>query len=81
MLLPVPLHTFQFTLLDVGYGKTFRPSVVATPYPVTELISAFGAQVIVSVVAVPVAEVVTTEAQALAAIALVPRAEVPLAMV
>jgi len=43
--------------------------------------SAFGAHVIVSVEAVPVAEVVTTVAQAFAEIELVPSDEVPLAIV
>jgi hypothetical protein len=43
--------------------------------------SAFGAHVMVSVEAVPVAVVVTTVAQAPEAIADVPSADVPLAMV
>lgn len=50
-------------------------------YPVVEVGSALKSAMMLSVVAVPVAEVVTTVAQAPEPIALVPRADVPLAIV
>ena len=50
-------------------------------YPVTALIEPFGFHAIASVLATPVAVVVTTVAQAPEAIAEVPRADVPLAIV
>lgn len=76
----VGLQTFQFTLFAVGYGYIATPPVVTGAYPVTAEISAFGVHEITSVVAVPVAVVVTTVAQAPEVIADVPIAEVPLAM-
>lgn len=54
---------------------------VAGTYPVTPVGSLLNPHQITSVVAVPVAEVVTTVSQVAEEIALVPIAEVPLAMV
>jgi hypothetical protein len=69
------------TLPEVGYPAILRPPLVEGAYPVTALIDAFGVQLIASVLATPVAVVVTTVAHAPDAIELVPSADVPLAIV
>lgn len=76
---PLQLQTLKFTLLVVGYGYIESPPDVDGAYPVTAVMSAFGVNWITSVVAVPVAETVTTVAHAAEEIADVPRAAVPLA--
>lgn len=81
MLPLVQLQTSKLTLLVVGYAAIVKPPVVAGTYPVTAFIDPFGFHVIASVDAVPVAVVVTTVAHAAVAIELVPREDVPLAMV
>jgi hypothetical protein len=58
-----------------------NPPLMDDAYPVTALMEAFGVQVIASVAATPVAVVATTVAHAPEDIALVPSAEVPLAIV
>ena len=58
-----------------------KPPLVDGAYPVTALIEAFGVHEIASVERTPVAEVVTTVAQAPDEIEPVPSADVPLAMV
>ena len=59
----------------------YRPNVPATLYPVTPVMSAFGAQEIASVVAVPVAVSVCADVHVFALIALVAKAFAPLATV
>ena len=54
-----------------------RPSVLATPYPVTLLISALGVHFNLPALVAPVAVDVTTVAHALAAMAEVPSTAVP----
>lgn len=58
-----------------------KPPVVAGTYPVTALMEAFVDHAIASVDAVPVAAVVTTVAHAPRPMELVPRDDVPLAIV
>ncbi len=73
------LQTFQFTLFEVGYPMIVSIPFVVGEYPVTAVGSALKLATIALVVAVPVAEVVTTVAHVPEEIALVPSAEVPLA--
>ena len=77
----VLLHAFALKLFAVGYGMIVSIPVVAGAYPVTPVGSPLKPTVITSVVATPVAETVTTEAHAPDAMADVPRAAVPEAIV
>ena len=77
----VLLQTLKLTLFAVGYLMIVNIPDVLGVYPVTAVGSALKSAAMMSVVAVPVAEVVTTVAQVPEEIAPVPRAEVPLAIV
>lgn len=77
----VQLQTSKFTFPEVGYAAILRPPLVDGAYPVIALIEVFGVHAIASVVATPVAAVVTTVAQVADDIEPVPKAEVPLATV
>ncbi len=75
------LQTLKFTLLLVGYLMIVSIPLVDGEYPVDEVGSALKSAIMLSVVATPVAEVVTAEAHAPDEIEPVPSAEVPLAIV
>jgi len=77
----VLLQTLKFTLFAVGYAIIVSIPAVAGMYPVTAVGSPLKLAETTSVVAVPVAVVVTTVAQAADAMAELPIAEVPLAIV
>jgi len=77
----VLLQTLKFTLLVVGYLMMVSTPFALGIYPVTPVGSELKSAMMVSVAAVPVADVVTTLAQVPEEMAPVPSAEVPLAMV
>lgn len=77
----VLLQTLKFTLLADGYGTIVNIPLVLGAYPVTPVGSPLKPAMMTSVVAVLVAEVVTTVAQVPDEMALVPRADVPDAIV
>jgi hypothetical protein len=81
MLAEVLLQTLKLTLFALGYEMIVSIPAVAGMYPVTAVGSPLNEASTTSVVAVLVAAVVTAVAQAADAMALVPSADVPLAIV